>query len=255
MTSVRIDHAGATVEATTWRTLLVFAHTLSASSRIAGRAAIGRLKPRHVDRTLARWCDHVFRVSKSTLVVEGAEFASGGPFVLLSNHQSLVDAPAVIAAFPDRLSFVAKQELREVPVFSRAMEAAGIVFVDRADREKAIGQLDAAKARLTEGCSVWIAAEGTRSKDGTLGPFKKGGFHVAVGLGAPILPTWIDGTLGVLPSGSLRSVTGQTVTVRFGAPIPTAGRTVSDLLPEVRAALLALATAADCAVAAPTTCR
>jgi 1-acyl-sn-glycerol-3-phosphate acyltransferase len=238
-----VDHRGAPVEATTWRTLLVFAHTFSGSTKVAARAAAGRLRPEHVDRVVRRWCGHVFDVSKTSLVVEGAEHAVGGPFVLLSNHQSLLDVPAVVTAFPGRLSFVAKQELRSVPMFGRAMEAAGIVFVDRADRTKAIAQLASAKARLGEGTSVWIAAEGTRSRDGTLGPFKKGGFHVAVALGVPILPTWVDGTLGVIPPGSLRSVTGQTVRVRFGAPIPTAGRTVDALLPEVRAALLALASA------------
>jgi 1-acyl-sn-glycerol-3-phosphate acyltransferase len=237
---VRIDHQGSPVETTTWRTLLVFAHTFSASTRVAGRAAVGRLRPVNVDRVLDRWCDHVFGISKTTLRVEGAEHARGGPYVLLSNHQSLLDVPSVVASFPGRVSFVAKQELRRVPMFGRAMEAAGIVFVDRGDRAKAITQLTAARERLAEGTSVWIAAEGTRSKDGALGPFKKGGFHVAVGLEVPILPTWVEGTLGVIPPGSLRSVTGQTVTVRFGPPIPTTRRSVESLLPEVRAALLAL---------------
>lgn len=241
MTEVKVDHRGARVEATTWRTLLVFAHTFSGSTRVAGRAAVGRLRPADVDRTVSRWCRHVFEVSKTSLVVEGAAHAASGPFVLLSNHQSLLDVPAVLTAFPGRLSFVAKQELRSVPMFGRAMEAAGIVFVDRSDRARAIGQLDAARQRLREGTSVWIAAEGTRSRDGALGPLKKGGFHVATALGAPILPTWVEGTLAVIPPGSLRSVTGQTVTVRFGPPIPTAGRAVDALVPEVRAALLALA--------------
>lgn len=243
MPELKVDHRGAPVSATTWRTLLVFAHTFSGSTRVAGRAAVGRLGPDDVDRTVRRWCRHVFGVSKTSLAVEGAAHAAGGPFVLLSNHQSLLDIPAVVTAFPGRLSFVAKQELRAVPMFGRAMEAAGIVFVDRADRAKAIGQLAAARERLREGTSVWIAAEGTRSRDGALGPLKKGGFHVATALGAPILPTWVEGTLRVIPPGSLRSVTGQTVTVRFGPPIPTAGRTVDALVPEVREALLALAAA------------
>jgi 1-acyl-sn-glycerol-3-phosphate acyltransferase len=240
MAQVRVDHRGAPVEATTWRTLLVFGHTFSGSSRVVARSLARRLRPADVDHVVRRWCGHVFDVSKTTLVVDGLEHAAGGPFVLLSNHQSLLDIPAVATAFPGRLSFVAKQELRSVPMFGRAMEAAGIVFVDRKDRQRAIAQLAAARERLRDGTSVWIAAEGTRSRDGSLGPFKKGGFHVAIGLGVPVLPTWVEGTLRVIPPGSLRSVTGQTVTVRFGAPIPTEGRTVEEVMPAVREALTAL---------------
>lgn len=240
MGEVRVDHRGADVETTTWRTLRVFAHTFTGSSRVVVRSTIGRLRPAHVDRVVQRWCDHVFGVSRTTLIVEGAAHAAGGPFVLLSNHQSLLDIPAVATAFPGRLTFVAKQELRAVPMFGRAMEAAGVVFVDRKDRARAIEQLGRARERLRDGTSVWIAAEGTRSRDGSLGPFKKGGFHVALGLGVPVLPTWVEGTLRVIPPGSLRSVTGQTVTVRFGPPLPTAGETVESLIPKVRAALLAL---------------
>jgi 1-acyl-sn-glycerol-3-phosphate acyltransferase len=239
------DHRGADVEATTWRTLAVFGHTLSSSARIAGRALVGRLTPERVDRRVARWCDHVFGISKTTLAVEGQEHVvPGTSYVLLGNHQSLLDIPAVCATFPGRVRFVAKQELRRVPVFGRAMAEAGIVFVDRSDRTRAIAQLQAARDLVAAGTSVWIAAEGTRSRDGTLGPFKKGGFHVARSLGAPILPTWVEGTLAVIPPGSLRSVTGQTVTVRYGAPIATRGpdgdRALSDVMDEVRTALLAL---------------
>lgn len=240
-TRVVVDHRGSPVEATTWRTLAVFGHTFSASARVAGRAALGRLTPAHVDRRVARWCDHVFGLSRATLVVEGEERVPVGvSCVLLGNHQSLLDIPAICASFPGRVRFVAKQELRRIPVFGRAMEDAGIVFVDRADRAKAIAQLDAARALVAGGTSVWIAAEGTRSRDGALGPFKKGGFHVARALGAPILPTYVEGTLAVIPPGSLRSVTGQTVTVRYGAPIPTVGRGVPELQAELRAALEAL---------------
>ncbi|MEQ1567926.1 MAG: lysophospholipid acyltransferase family protein [Myxococcota bacterium] len=243
MGHVVVDHRGAPVERTTWRTLAVFAHTFSGSSRVVARAAAGRLTPEDVDRTVRRWCAHVFRLSRATLVVHGDEALDRGrPYVLLANHQSLLDIPAAATAFPGRLRFVAKQELRSVPMFGRAMEAAGIVFVDRTNRERAITQLEAARAHLAAGTSVFVAVEGTRSKDGSLGSFKKGGFHLARALGTPILPTWIDGTLQVIPPGQLASVTGQTVTVRFGAPIATA-EPIDTLMARTREALLDLRSA------------
>ena len=238
---VLVDHRGAAVEATTWRTLAVFGHTFTASSRVVARGWVGRSSPASVDRTVGRWCAQVFGLSKTTLQVEGLGHVGRGPYVLLSNHESLLDIPAVVTAFPHRLRFVAKQELRSVPMFGRAMARAGIVFVDRTDRAKAIGQLDSARALLRDGVSVWVAVEGTRSRDGTLGPFKKGGFHVARGLGVPILPTFVQGTSRVIPPGQLRSVTGQTVTVRFGPPIPTEGAALEALMADVRAALGRLA--------------
>ena len=245
MSELLVDNRDSPVERTSWRTFAGLAHTMSASAKIVARAGIGRLGPERTDRVIARWCAHVFRVSRTSLVADGTEHVvPGQPYVLLSNHQSLFDIPSVLTAFPGRLRFVAKQELRSVPVFGRAMELGGVVFVDRSDRARAIDQLKAARHRVAEGTSVWIAVEGTRSRDGTLGPFKKGGFHVAMDLGVPILPTWIQGSLDVLPPDQWGSVTGQTVRVSFGPPIPTTGLGRAELEPlmeQTRTALQQLA--------------
>ncbi len=236
MTSrIVFDHRGATVTHTSWRTYAALAHTLSGSLKVLGHTVAGRLTPEVVDRLVARWVAHNFRLSKATLVGEGLEHVVvGQPYVLLSNHRSLLDIPSVVGTFPNRVRFVAKQELRRVPAFGRAMEVSGIVFVDRGNRERAIAQLKAAAPLIKGGTSLWIAAEGTRSRDGSLGTFKKGGFHTALDLGVPILPTWIDGTDRVLPADTFGSVTGQRVTVRYGAPISTEGCERSDL-PELMA--------------------
>lgn len=239
-----VDHRGASVRRTRRRTLAAFGLTLTNSTSIVVRGILGRLDAEDFARVIPRWSRQVFDVSQTTLEVRGREHVPDTPCVLLSNHRSLLDVPAIVLAFPGRVSFVAKEELRSVPMFGRAMARYGIIFVDRAHRERAIAQLAAAGEALRAGTSVWIAAEGGRSKGVGLGELKKGPFHVALQLAVPIVPTWIEGTERVLPSGALRSVTGQTVAVRFGPPLPTEGVTrgsLGALMQQARSALLALA--------------
>ena len=245
MTQTFVDYSGAPVERTRWRTLAVFAHTFSGSARVVARSTLGRLRPQHVDAVIERWCGHVFRLSKTTLTADGlGRFPHGQPYLLLSNQTYLLDIPAVSTTFPGRVRFVAKAELERVPMFGKAMKRAGIIFVDRSDRSQAIEALRSASDLSRSGTSLWIAAEGGRSRDGSLGPLKKGPFHTALLLGVPILPVWIEGTAQVIEAGSLYSNTGQQVHVRYGAPIPTEGLGTADipeLLSRSRAALEQLA--------------
>lgn len=240
-----VDHSGTPVRRSRWRTYLVLAHTLSGSMRLVARGAVGRLGRDDVERVFRRWYGHIFDISKLTLQARGVDEAARAiPCVLVSHHVSLLDTPCVIASWPGSVRFVGKKELRAVPVFGKAMEEAGIVFVDRADRKKAIGQLERAKKLVAEGYSLWVAAEGKRSRDGRLRTFKKGAFHVALSLQVPLVPVWIQGTLDVIPPDQWRSATGQNVIVAYGAPIPTTGCTTADLprlIAEVRARMLALA--------------
>jgi len=233
------------VERTHWRTYAVLGHTFAGSCRVVARALAGRLSAADVDHRVQRWCDHVFRLSKTTVRVWGDQHIDRTQaHVLLSNHVSLLDIPAVCVTYPGRVRFVAKEELRKVPAFGEAMAAAGIVFVDRANRQRAIEQLQQTAELFAEGTSVWIAAEGSRSRDGRLHPFKKGGFHVALHHGLPIVPVWIHGTLDVIPPDQFGSVTGQCVDVFYGEPVPTQGRTTADLAELVavtRQRMLALA--------------
>jgi 1-acyl-sn-glycerol-3-phosphate acyltransferase len=243
--AILVDHSGTPVLRSRWRTYLVLAHTLSGSMRLVARGAVGRLQRDDVERVFKRWYGHIFDISKLTLEARGVEEASRAiPCVLVSHHVSLLDTPCVFASWPGSVRMVGKSELRKVPVFGKAMEEAGIVFVDRDDRQKAIGQLERAKQRVAEGYSLWVAAEGKRSRDGRLRAFKKGAFHIAVQLQVPLVPVWIQGTLDVIPPDQWRSATGQKVVVAYGAPVPTAGCTTADiprLIDEVRARMLALA--------------
>jgi len=221
--------------------------TLWSSARLVGRQATGRLDPGAVDDIVRAWAREVFAHGEATVEGVGAgrydDAGRGRAYVVMSNHQSLLDIPSVICTFPGRVRMVGKQELSRVPLWGQAMKAAGIVFVDRQNRAQSIAALEAAKAQLRAGTSIWIAPEGTRSRDGELGPFKKGGFHLARQLGLPIAPAWIEGTRHIVSPDSFGVQTGGHVTVHWGEPIPTDDVGEADLpalMERVRAALLDL---------------
>jgi 1-acyl-sn-glycerol-3-phosphate acyltransferase len=157
-----------------------------------------------------------------TRAVFDPELSPGQPCVYVSNHQSQFDIPALVVAMPTDFRIVAKRELLYIPIFGWALWLAGFIFIDRSDRERAIRRLERTVRTIRRGTSVVVFAEGTRSVDGRLLPFKKGGFVLALQAGVPIVPVSIRGGGTVLPKGSLRVRPG-TIEVRFGAPIPTTG--------------------------------
>ena len=103
---------------------------------------------------------------------------------------------------------------------------------------RAIASIDRAKELILDGVSVWLAAEGTRSFDGRIGPLKKGGFHLATETGTPIVPVSIRGTIDILKRGARAMQKGKHVEVVIGEPIAVEGRSMDDLMAEVRAFLV-----------------
>ena len=228
------------------RTFRVLGQTLYHSARIAGRAMAHRLTNESAQQEIDDWCAGMMRTARVNLEAFGLEhLRPDTPYVYMSNHMSLLDVPAVFATAPGIIRAISKQELRKVPVFGKAMEDLGVVFVDRKNTQKAIQQLESAKTLLQErGASLWVAAEGRRSRDGRLYPFKKGGFHVAQQLGIPIVPTWISGTIHVIPPDSWHSRSDQRVSVHYGAPIETVNigkENIDALMSETRGMILQLA--------------
>lgn len=174
---------------------------------------------RYAER-LRRWSDNVVRAARVDLEVRGREnVPPGEACVVMANHQSFYDIPVVIAAVGGRMTFVAKKELYRVPIFGRAMETAGMVRVDRGDHAQAVASLHGAVAQLARGRHIYIAPEGTRSVTGALGPFKSGGFRMALEAGARILPVAIDGTRHVLPARAIVVRPGHRVVVTVQPPI------------------------------------
>lgn len=146
------------------------------------------------------------------------------------NHSSNVEPPIVFDTlyelFP-RLRVLYKAELRKLPVLVRAFDLAGFIPLERRNRDQSLPAIDRAAAALREGNSFLIFPEGTRSRTGELLPFKKGGFIMAIKAEAPIVPVAIRGAREALRKGSF-VIRPVAVTVRFGEPVETAGKTIDD---------------------------
>jgi 1-acyl-sn-glycerol-3-phosphate acyltransferase len=175
---------------------------------------------------MVRWWGKAICVTAGIKVrVEGAENCRDEqPCIFASNHQSQTDIPALQGYFLANFRWLAKKELFQVPIWGTAMRRAGYIPVDRSHGRQAMKSLDEAARRIAEGTSVLIFPEGTRSKDGTLLPFKAGALLLAIKAGVPLVPVAISGSRHVLPKGKLLIRPG-TITIRMGKPIETAGYT------------------------------
>jgi 1-acyl-sn-glycerol-3-phosphate acyltransferase len=130
-------------------------------------------------------------------------------YIIMSNHQSHYDVWSLIAYMPLQLRWVMKLELREVPIFGYCCERMGHIYIDRGHSKKAHESLEIAGEKIRNGSSVVFFPEGTRSPDGKLLPFKKGGFVIALEAKVPILPVTVVGGKEVLRKGSLRIMPGR----------------------------------------------
>ena len=157
-------------------------------------------------------------------------------YVVVSNHQSHFDIYVVYGWLFMDLKWVMKQELRKVPFIGWACEVLEFIYVDRSDKQKAIESLENAKDKIVNGTSVMFFPEGTRSKDGQIGRFKKGAFMMAIDLQLPILPITIKGTRKILPSGSFNLLPGKAEMV-IHQPVSVSGYTeknVQELITSTR---------------------
>ncbi len=193
-------------------------------------ALIGFIPPRgDWTRRLARvWAQLILWSALIRLKVEGAErVPADGPVVFMSNHESWLDIPVLLVAIPGQVRFLAKSSLFSIPFLGWAMRAMGFIPVDRENRRTAIKSFEAAAARIRSGRSVLVFPEETRTPDGRLLEFQRGGFLIALKAGLPIVPVGLDGARGCMPKHTYLVRPGK-ITVRFGDPIPTAGRAVSE---------------------------
>ena len=201
---------------------------------LPGRTLKGKVFLR-ISKTYSRIALFALGVKVSSRGLENIDVRK--PYVFMANHASHADSPALASVIPHPLHWVFKKELSRIPVFGWVLLACGQIMVDRSDPEGAKAALRGALAGLSGNSSVMIYPEGTRSRDGKLQPFRKGGFRMALLAGLPIVPVRVSGTREIVAADSLRIRSGN-VLVELFPPIPTAGRSAAELMDRVREALL-----------------
>jgi 1-acyl-sn-glycerol-3-phosphate acyltransferase len=186
------------------------------------------------------WARQLFWVGGVRLTVQGWDDlpedirTEKRPVIFMSNHESNLDPPVLISAIPVPAVYISKKELKWVPLVGWAAGLGGTIFIDRGNRERAIHSIHEAAAQIRGGKTVVIFPEGTRTRSGKLGPFKKGGFAMAQEAGVPIVPLATVGGFSTLPPGSLRLRPGS-YTIFIGAPVdPSAFPDRDSLMQEVR---------------------
>ena len=132
-------------------------------------------------------------------------------YIYAANHTSLFDIPVILAFVPDNVRIMYKQELERIPVFGWGLRLSPFISINRERSRQAAGTLEETVASMQTGSSVLVFPEGTRSKDGALGVFKRGAFTMAVRSGRKIVPMSIQGAHRLFAPGSIRIVGGSVV--------------------------------------------
>lgn len=174
----------------------------------------------------ARWWSWtLLKAAGIDVTVESTEGARGvREAIFMANHTSAADIVVIFVALSRDVRFVAKRELFWVPILGWSMWLAGFIPVDRERKDKAREAFDRIGKSLRNGISILVFPEGTRSRNGRLGTFKKAGFLLAMRTGMPIVPVGISGARAVLGADGLLVRRG-TIAVRIGDPVPSSGYT------------------------------
>ncbi|MGB2868918.1 MAG: lysophospholipid acyltransferase family protein [Bacteroidota bacterium] len=155
--------------------------------------------------------------------IEGAEYLDRSKnYIYVSNHASMFDIPAALTSIPGRVNIMFKEELTKVPLWGWALKFGPYIAIDRFKSRDAMQSIEEAAGKIRSGKSVLVFAEGTRTRDGKLQPFKRGAFAIAAKSGVPIVPVAINNTYRILPKGSL-NVKPADITLVLDKPVETVG--------------------------------
>jgi 1-acyl-sn-glycerol-3-phosphate acyltransferase len=178
---------------------------------------------------LSRFCIRISGwICGIRVIVEGREkIVPGVTYVFLSNHQGNFDGPVLVHCIPRDLKALIKMEMMRLPVLSLVLKQVRFVPIERTNPKKAREGIEQGARLLAEGKSFFAFPEGTRSRDGKMGEFKKGVFIMAIKAQVPIMPVTISGSAKIQPPGSY-SVRPGSIKVIFHDPIPTAGMGIED---------------------------
>jgi 1-acyl-sn-glycerol-3-phosphate acyltransferase len=192
------------------------------------------------DRVLRAWCRFVLFCAGARVVSQAPRLDPGKSYVFVSNHTSNLDVPAIVPNAPSSVRFVAKSQLRKIPLFGWGAERMGHVFIDRRDAHGAAKAITGRLQKGLGGVGLFFFAEGTRSTTDEMLPFKKGAAIAALTSGLDCVPIGVAGARHVLPPKGFPLFRPGTIAVVFGEPIPIAGHTLDErnrLVAEQRSAV------------------
>jgi len=177
-------------------------------------------KTNDLPHVMARhWAQYTLSSAKTSVDVSGNENIPAQPAIYMANHSSYFDVFAVLARLNVQFKWIVKKELFDIPLLGINMKRCGYISVDRDHHDNALKSIELAKEKLRSGTSIFIFPEGTRSENGVLRyPFKKGGFHLALLTGAPIVPMAIIGAREILPKNGVLVKPGK-IKLVIGKPI------------------------------------
>jgi len=179
------------------------------------------------------WARFSLFCSGCRVILQGEENIPDGPAIYMPNHVSHFDVFAILGHLNVQFRWTVKKELFRIPLLGLGMKRAGYILIDRADHDKAMRSMQLAVGKIRSGTSIVIFPEGTRSCDGGLSyPFKKGGFHLALDAGVPVVPITVNGTRDILPKHGIKVRPG-TITLVIGTPIHPEGHDAASLMEEV----------------------
>ncbi|HKL63666.1 MAG TPA: HAD-IB family hydrolase [Woeseiaceae bacterium] len=216
------------------RTITTFGSILPTFAAGLPLRLLGASRRDALNFSLAAWTTLAPLIARLRLIVEGEEHLwSDRPAVFVFNHRSAIDVLIVARLLREDIVGVAKKEVQRQPFLGPALSFAGTVFVDRDNAGDPKKALEPAVAALGEGRSVAIAPEGTRSRDGRLGEFKRGALHLARQARVPIVPIVIHNAPDALPNGGL-VVRPAEVKVTVLPPVATEDWTLRSIAPQAR---------------------
>jgi len=193
---------------------------------------IALVYPRGLFKLVSPFC-RLMVYSFGCSVLYNKKIPNDEAFVIMANHCSFLDVFAIPTVFQGKFSAVAADKNFKIPIYSIFLKRMKVVPIDRSNREQAIAGIKKAELLIKKGYNIVILPEGTRTSDGSLGPFKKGGFHLAINTKARILPITTKGLFDIKPINRLTINPGK-IFINVGEPIETHNKSVDELLKETR---------------------
>jgi 1-acyl-sn-glycerol-3-phosphate acyltransferase len=208
-----------------WRTVLYLIPAVTLYTVVLGATSlVSTLIDRSgnfAHRCARTWAWLILKTTGVRVRVSGLEHLEPGrSYVFAANHQSIYDIPIVFASVPFQLRIVAKESLGRIPFMGWHLHRAGHLLVDR--RNPGLDIVHKMRRLVGDSSSLIVFPEGTRSRDGVVGRFKKGSFLVAMDAGLPVVPVSITNSRNVMRKGELMVCPGE-VELTIHPPVPTAG--------------------------------